>query len=352
MSAWRGTTTAARTALLLAGLNGAACEPERGAASAPDSAPVMADHHVHVLSPELVQDWKAVGVPFSRPDSAYTSVSAILDVGAIPAFLVSMAHVYGLPEFRRALDLSIDAELLRVRRANDHVAHEVARAPASLVGFCSVHLLRAYAIAEIERCRHDLDLAGLKLHLSASGIDLHDREHLHLLATLASTAAREGLALLIHLAAVDGELRADELRAFIEHVVEPNPDLELYLAHLGGNGGYRRSARRVVHAFTAYLRESEVNSARTIYFELSGTLLARTTDGVPASSRADARRLAADLQALGLDRVVFGSDYPVFDPGSFAGLLQRRLSLSPAELTTIAENRGPVFARAAERAMR
>jgi uncharacterized protein len=319
----------------------AACDPHPGGAGGASAEPVAADHHVHVLSPELIHDWQALGVPFSRPDSAYTSVTAIFGGRPVHAFLVSMAHVYGSREFRRGLELSLDAEHGRVRHANDHVAREVARAPASYVGFCSVHLLRPYAAAEIERCRDDLGLAGLKLHLPASGIDLADRAHLELLARVSSDAARDDRPLLVHLAPVDGELREDGLRAFLDHVVEPNPGLRLYLAHLGGNGGYRASARRAVRVVTAYLHASDANADRTIYLELSGALLERTTDGVPASRRSDARALAADLRTLGLDRVVFGSDYPVFDAGSYAAFLEERLPLSSAELAQIMGNRWP-----------
>lgn len=326
----------------------AACDREADASAAGDARAVSiaADHHVHILSPELVRDWQSLGVPFSRPDSAYTSVTAIFAAHTVQAFLVSMAHIYGSDDFRRGLDLSLDAEHHRVQQANDHVAHEVARAPASFVGFCSVHLLRPYAAHEIERCRDPLRLAGLKLHLPASGIDLTDPSHLQLLAAVAADAARAGSPLLVHLAPVDGELTTAELRAFLQHVVEPNPGLEIYLAHLGGNGGYRTSAQRAVHAVTGWLDATDGKPRAHIYLELSGALLARRTDGVPASGRADGHRLAADLRRLGLEHVVFGSDYPVFDAAAYAGFLEARLPLAPDELARIMNNRAPAFTRA------
>lgn len=340
--------TARAGMLLLAMLLWAACEADTRTLSGTRPVSITVDHHVHVLSPGLVGDWKSLGVSFSRPDSAYTSVTAIFGTRAVRAFLVSMAHMYGTEDFRRGLALSLEAEHVRVQHANDHVAHEVGRAPTSFLGFCSVPLLRPYANAEIERCRDQLHLAGLKLHLPAAEVDLTNRAHLDVLASVASRAAVEGRPLLVHLAPVDGELRPDELRAFIDHVVEPNPELELYLAHLGGNGGYRISAERVVRAFAIYLHESDVNTRRRIFFELSGALLARRTDGVPRSGRSDARKLAEDLRALGLERIVFGSDYPVFDPADYAGLLHERLPLSAAELGQIMGNRAPAFVAGAE----
>jgi uncharacterized protein len=305
--------------------------------------PVAVDHHVHVLSPQLVRDWQSLGVTFSRPDTAYTSVTAIFGDRPVQAFLVSMAHVYGSPEFREGLNLALDAEHLRVQQANDHVAREAAKDRASYVGFCSIPLLRPYAEAEIARCYHELELPGIKLHLPAAGIDLTDQAHLRILAATANRAARDRRPLLVHLAPVEGDLRPEELRAFIAHVVEPNPELELYLAHLGGNGGYRSAAQRAVRGFAEYLHNGEANAGRKIYFELSAALLARSTDGVPASRRSDARRLAQDLRVLGLDRVLFGSDYPVFEPAEFSHFLHEYLPLSSAELLQVMQNRAPAL---------
>lgn len=343
-----------RRALLIAQLAASAlataCCRAPSTVSAAPSTEVRADHHVHILSPELVDDWKSLGVPFSRPDSAYTSVTAVFPPGHSPsAFLVSMAHVYGSEEFRGALGLSVDEEQARVRLANAHVAGEVGRAPDRYVGFCSVHPLRPYGASEIEHCRGELGLAGLKLHLPSSGLDLGDRSHLRVLAEIARQAEREQRPLLLHLVAVESELTPEQLASFLEQVVRPHPGLELYLAHLGGNGGYRVSARRLIRAFTDFLQESEENGRRPVYFELSGVLLAQTTDGVPASRGSEIRRLARDLERLGLRRVLFGSDHPVFDPGEYAQLLRDKLPLSPAELTQILTNRAPALQRAAER---
>lgn len=303
----------------------------------------LADHHIHVLSPELVQDWKALGVPFSRADTAYTSISAILADTTVRAFLISMAHIYGSSEFRSALNLSSDAELRRVQQTNDHVAGEVARNRSKYVGFCSVPLLRPYALVELQRCRDELHLAGIKLHLPASGVNLTVPEHLRAVATVAALASDEQRPLFVHLAPVEGELSDSELQAFIEHVVEPNPELKLYLAHLGGNGGYRISAQRSIQAFTDLLHRDAANTQRTIYFELSGGLLTRRTDGVPASSSVDAHQLATDLRALGLERVLFGSDYPVFDPREFWAALNELLPLTSTELAQVMRNTAPAF---------
>jgi len=40
--------------------------------------PGIVDHHVHVLGPDVLRDWKSLGVPFSRPDPVYLSPAALL----------------------------------------------------------------------------------------------------------------------------------------------------------------------------------------------------------------------------------------------------------------------------------
>ncbi|ADU62450.1 MAG: amidohydrolase family protein [Pseudodesulfovibrio sp.] len=60
-------------------------------------------------------------------------------------------------------------------------------------------------------------------------------------------------------------------------------------------------------------------------------------------------------RAFGSRRILFGSDYPLFDPGTELERLQRRLNLSSGELEAILSNAGdilarhPVFARPKER---
>lgn len=330
------------TVAIATGIACAACAPapERGDPAAP--APAV-DHHVHVLSPQLVRDWKSIGVPFSRPDSAYTSVTAIRgDRTDHAAFLVSMAHIYGSAEFRDALGLTPDEEWARVREANDHVRREAARVGQALA-FCAVALGRPYAVEEVTRCGSGAQPAGIKVHLPASGMHLGSAADRQALASVAAVAQRSGRPLLVHLVAVDGGISADDARRFVDEVVRPHAGLELYLAHLGGNGGYRASARHVVGAFLEFFAEHEEHRQRPIFFEMSGAVLARRTDGVPASRRGEMDALASDLRRLGLHRVLFGSDYPVFDPAEFAQSLRERLPITDAEFAELLANRAPAL---------
>lgn len=307
------------------------------------NAPAVRDHHVHILSPALVADWKSLGVPFSRPDSIYTSAVTLFTGSGAPldqAILVPMAHMYGMEDFREAMRLSPTDEANRTRGENLHVAAEAARYPGQAVAFCSVALFRPYADQEIQYCRDSLHSAGLKFHLAASGSDLTDNVQLDRLAALFGMAEAAGLPILLHFDPQRQGLDAPDVQRFIETVIEPHPALELYLAHLGGSGGYGRWTRTVFRVFSEWMLR---HPDRPIFVELSAVLLEEESEGVPASTEAEARMLGEDLRTLGLNRVVFGTDYPVFDPERFAVTLTRGTGLTPGEVSGVLRNSGPLL---------
>ncbi len=313
--------------------------------------PALADHHVHVLSPTLVRDWKSLGVPFSRPDDAYTSVAGLLEPVAgrgddsplRQALLVPMAHFYGNQEFRGGLGLSLEQEHARVRGENDHVAAEAARYPARAVALCSVDFVRPYAWDEMRRCRRELRSPGLKLHLASAGADIRDLAQLGLLERIAAWAESENVSLLLHVDTRRSGLEAEDLTRFFEHVLLPHPRLEVVIAHLGGSGGYGPWTRAVFGALAGRVPR-EPRRGPAIFFDLSAVLLEKESEGVPPTTAEEAAALAGDLRRLGLDRVLFGSDYPVFEPVAYARQLAERLGLSDLELGQLLANRTSLLA--------
>lgn len=306
------------------------------------------DHHVHILSPQLVADWKSLGVPFSRPDSAYTSAAALLDREAgrealEGAVLVPMAHLYGNEEFREALGLTLEAEQDRVRHENDHVAAEGARFPGRALSLCSIPLGRPYTRDELSRCVDDHPRAGVKVHLAASGVDLRDDSDLREIAEVARWCRDRNRLLLLHFDPQRRGLATADVRRLIDVVLQPLPDLEVVVAHLGGSGGYGPWTRSVLAEFTSWLdAESARGERRTgVRFDVSAVFLAEETEGVPATTDEEAAWLRADLGALDPARLVFGSDYPVFDPFTAFELLVERGGLDPERVAGIAENRTP-----------
>jgi predicted TIM-barrel fold metal-dependent hydrolase len=301
------------------------------------------DHHVHLLSPHLVRDWKSLGVPFSRPDSFYSSASAVLDQSRVEkAIILSMAYLYGSEGFQR-LEYSSEKEYERVRRENDYVASVVRSNPKKLAGFYSVHPLRPYALTEIRRCRDGLGLAGLKLHLSHSRIDLTNAAHLKRILDIFALAQEKGTPILLHLNAVYGGSRKQQVDILVRELIHKHPGVDVYIAHLGGSGGYDSRVEEVLRAFGGHLRRGGMLEGRRVFFELSAVVLTESSEGVEPPGAERLRQLAADLREVGLDRVLFGSDHPVFNAQEYARTLRHKLNMSKEEAQQILGNEAAVL---------
>jgi predicted TIM-barrel fold metal-dependent hydrolase len=126
-------------------------------------------------------------------------------------------------------------------------------------------------------------------------------------------------------------------------VLEPNPDVTVIVAHLGGSGGYGRWTRSVFRTLGAWLREREAGGdpRANFYFDLSAVILDEPSEGVPATTAEEAALLRDDLMAVGLHRLVFGSDAPSFAPSGVRQGLVERAGLRPGEVQSILERQVP-----------
>lgn len=300
----------------------------------------IVDHHVHVLGPDVVRDWKRLGETFSRPDSVYLSPSGLFrgargdSLAAV--VLVPMAHLYGIPDFTVGLVIDAEEAHRRVRRENAYVSSVAARFGDRAVALCSVPALAAWAVDDLRWCRDSLGVAGIKLHLASSQVDLREPAHLARLAEIAAFAERSELPILLH---VDPQRRGHtvaHVRALAERMFAPFPNLVVVIAHLGGSGGYGPWTRSVFATLRDWRRDAERDGRRRhLYFELSAVVLEAESEEVPPTTEAELEMLRTDLRAMGLDRVLFGSDYPVFDPLRGQQALLERLRLTSDEVNQI-----------------
>lgn len=307
---------------------------------APGRTVAIRDHHVHILGPDVIRDWKSLGVPFSRPDSIYLSPSTLLRVRpdtVLHVVLVPMAHLYGNSEFVGGLSISPAEARLRVRRENTHVAREAARFAGRAVALCSVPARAEWAIEELRWCADSLRVAGIKLHLASSGVDLRRPADLEAVGAIADHAARAGLPMLLHVDTQRDSLDAADVRRLADRIIAPHPTLAVVIAHLGGSGGFGTRTRTVFRALRDWRTELEAREGRTrpLFFELSAVILERESEGVTATSPQHAAMLRDDLRALRFDRMLLGSDYPVFDPVRTVELFRERLQLTDEEIAHI-----------------
>lgn len=321
------------------------CTASPGKGSQPEvRRKALVDHHVHLIGPDLLRDWKSLGVPFSRRDEVYLSASTLLetDSGAPPAVdaavLVSMAHMYGRAAFRAEMNLSLDEERARVARENDHVASEAARTPGRASAFCSVAALRPYAEAELDRCHAEHRAAGVKLHLAASDVDLTDASHLEVIGRILARAEEREQPVLLHVDPQRRGLVATDIARFARTVLEPRRGLTLIVAHLGGSGGYGPWTRQVFTTLVDWLDERRAagDPRPRVFFDTAAVILEEESEGVPPTTPEEAAALGRDLRRAGVRRIVLGSDYPVFDPLRTLTLLAERAGLAPEEVAAIA----------------
>ena len=88
-------------------------------------------------------------------------------------------------------------------------------------------------------------------------------------------------------------------------------------------------------------RRAAGDARAEVYFDVSAVLLEEESEGVPPTTVEEAATLATDLRRAGFDRLLLGSDYPVFDPVRTLELLAERAGLSSDELLALRANRLP-----------
>lgn len=327
-----------RLALLLLAL-APACRTSEPAASAPRAF----DHHVHVLGPRLVADWKSLGVPFSRPDEAYTGAARYVEGpdGLAGAWLVPMGHLYANAEFAAALGIDDDEARARLREENAHVAREAARLGAPSLACVSVPPLAPWALEELAHGTDVLGARALKLHLASGGVDLRVPAHLEAVGACLDAARARGLPVLLHL---DPQLRGHEaadVRAALDTLLGERDDLTVVVAHLGGSGGFGAWTQSVLATLTEWLaREAGEGRLHTgVLVDVSAVILEHESEGVPPTTDGELAALAPALRRLGLGRVLFASDAPVFDPADTRRLWRERSGLAPDEWARVLANR-------------
>ncbi|MBY6203947.1 amidohydrolase family protein [Halomonas denitrificans] len=306
-------------------------------------APVAFDHHVHLLGPRLVSDWSAVGAEFSRDPRHYASASAVFDApaGARGALLVPMAHLYASDGFAASLALTEEEAHARARAENDHVAAAAVASGGRARALCSIDPLRAWALEELHRCTERKEVIGIKLHLATAGIDPRNERHLEALAATLDAAVEAGHLVLLHLDPQLRDLDIDDIQRLLDRVIQPHPDIRLVIAHLGGSGGYGSWTQQVFGRLLDWL-ESERSAGRErpgLRFDVSAVWLEEASEGVPASLPEHADALARDLARAGPERLLFGSDWPLFEPGRYAAVLRYRVTLGDGFWDRVLENR-------------
>ncbi len=176
-----------------------------------------------------------------------------------------------------------------------------------IVAFGTMHADYGEPEKELDRIAAK-GLRGLKFHNDFQGFRMDDPRLMDILE-----AAAGRFVVMFHVGDVHEPDRNPSCPFKLAALHERFPDTPMIAAHLGGFQHWK------------YALDSLVGT--DVYMDTSSSL-----------SFIDDETLRAIFQGHPRERILFGSDYPLFDPGEEAHRLQRRLGLSDEELTDILAN--------------
>jgi uncharacterized protein len=308
------------------------------------------DCHIHLISPEsfaklqvYIQRENVSGLNVSATDAR--KVAAMLDNASVEkATVFSDAYFMGSELF---VSMGGD-EYENTKSENDWSSQQVSTYPDRLQFFCSFNPLKDYAVAELERCVDSLKASGLKLHFAYSGVDLNNREHLAELAEVFAEAERKDIPILIHFAPADRlAYDKEELENFIDKVLEKHPGVRVCFAHLAGGGSISDAQldamRTVLDAYDSnpsLVKENAFVDISAVVLPHAVTFGDITTEPPTDAQLAEAATL---MRRWGMERVLYGCDFPALTPEKALMLDASRFPLSVEEYNQIMNNDNSEF---------
>jgi len=238
--------------------------------------------------------------PFSKPVTAEVAIEQMDEAKVNRGVVLSVGYWYANAE--------------GMRTENDWTVAEAARFPNRLVPFCGVNPLKAFAIAEVQRCAKIPSVKGIKIHLANAGINLEKVDHRAQLRDFVAAVNRSGLALVVHIRPIGNYTRVDADN-FIKEILPAAPDIVVQIGH----------AANSTEGLTAFADAIEAGNpaVKNVIFDWG-------------------HEPPALMRRIGLNRFIFGTDMPTTtDPMAKQWEGIAKLEFTDAELRTIARNVPP-----------
>jgi predicted TIM-barrel fold metal-dependent hydrolase len=237
-----------------------------------DRARSIVDWHSHVWLPEQVDKW-ALYMPHTPALADYERHQQAMDEGGVDQFLV----------------FALDFQQIGVHVPNEYVAEYVGRQPDRAVGVASVDPADPQALAKLKYAATDLGMRGLKLSPPYQGFHPHSDAAWRVY----QQAADLGMFLVFHQGWVfDPRCSLEDANPILlDRVARQFPSTKVIIAHLGQPWitetiGIMRRHKNVFTDISA-----RFSRPRQLY------------DG-----------LVTAIEHGVIDRVLFGSDFPVITP--------------------------------------
>ncbi len=264
-------------------------------------ASAVIDAHVHAFSDK---SW-------DEPIGA-DKIIAELDANGIQnAIIISAGYFQGwwsfwLPWFR---------SYEKVKEENDFVAKITHQYPHRFLGACGVHPFDRWAVSELHRCSNDLGFRVVKIHPNAQRINVSNPRDQVALKNFLDEVGNLRMVALVHAYG-----KTLEFQKAVYHLAGEVPNVTFVFAHMFGEHSY---------SIAKYIESGKLPSYPNVFVDVSGSIM----------EEKDSEKLAWALRTIGLKRVLFGSDYPVYTPKATLERLQKLLFRN--ELETILSNKGP-----------
>lgn len=297
---------------------------------------VVHDSHVHLMSPGLIADWKALGIPFSKPENFYSDIDTILKHNQAESIdLIGMGYVYENPDFYQGED-----RYERLKKENDYLLATAQKHPDRIRPFFTVDPLKEYALDEFKRCVGAYPGSGLKLHFNASQVYLTEPAHLVKVKLLFSQAAEKKTPILLHFDNSHPKFGEPDIKLFVDSILQDLPALSITIAHFGTSGGFNQKTKRVLEAFIDQYKKERIPSRHQLFFDISAVALDKDSDGVPKLTKAGFEELSSYIRQLGVEKIIFGTDYPLYRSDEYLAILKNKVGLTEEELDVIMKNTG------------
>jgi len=237
----------------------------------------------------MVIDMHAHIFPLKLAERAATNIGAFYDIdmahpGSVPALLNAMER----GGIDKAVVHSVAMSKTQASVINDFIHVEVAAHPDKFYGFATLHPDMENAYEEVTRALK-MGLKGVKIHSDMQKVSLLDPR-----MDALYEACQDRCPMLLHMG--DSRYQYDN-PSMIPHILRRFPHLTLICAHMGGYSEWSEARNCLKH--------------ENVLLDCSSTSFALGKEG-----------WRDIIRYFGADRVMFGSDFPMWDPGEELKLFQ------------------------------
>lgn len=240
------------------------------------------DFHMHVHTPDGQDDVQFTG------DRALVAIDSIDFKRAV---IISNAYSANVTEFQTI-------------KENNFVISEAAKFESQLAPACAVNPLKVWAYVEAERCAGK-GVKLLKLHLMASGLDLKKNNHYQDVMSFLHSLRKFNFTFLIH-ANYPKASRGDELGRLVQLI-----------------NAFPENRWIIGHAFGREFEDLSLINHQNFFVEISIAPFWTKTEE-------DRARFVKTMREVGMDKFIFGSDWPVLHPAEMKKAFEK-LPLTDAE---------------------